>query len=112
MSKTVALQESWGQEHDTAIYCPMCGAEIQPQAGAMPTHTAAQVLMRIGLMLQDHPIGTDTLILRSLFGWTMDQIGRRHGITRQRVHKHLESLREQYPEMASAIGRLQQARGG
>ena len=87
----------------TAQYCPMCG-EPPPNHG---THTDAQVLNLIAIMLEDDIIGTVSLLLRVCRGHTLQSISNRLGAprptSRQAIQLRMKSLAIRFPGVAGIL---------
>ena len=102
MASAVARLDTW-QEHGTYQPCPMCGS-TDPQDDAEPERfTPAQAIGMIALMAEANPIGTDTILMRTVRGWTFEAIGMRHGVTRQAVEQSMADLSDQFPSIRSLL---------
>lgn len=67
MSKTFALNESWGYENTDPAHqpCPMCG-EARSQHDHSGNWQAGQILMRLALINKDTPMVLQVLLRRVL----------------------------------------------
>ena len=84
--------------------CPMCGGGAPPGAS---THTDAQVLLMISLMLEDDLVGTVALLLRVCRRHTLQSISYRLGAprptSRQAIQLRKAQLAIKYPGVAGII---------
>ena len=89
---------------DNASYstCPMCGQQEAPPE-AQVFFRDAMLLRRIYLLFEKDVIGADSLLLRALGNWTLEEIGKRHGITRQAVEQREQQLAKEHPALASVL---------
>ncbi len=102
MASAVARLDTW-QEHGTYQPCPMCGS-TEPKDDTEPERfTPAQAIGMIALMAEANPIGTDTILMRTVRGWTFEAIGMRHGVTRQAVEQSMADLSDQFPSIRSLL---------
>jgi hypothetical protein len=98
--------DTWGEEHmETYAPCPMCGCTCESEGRQDQSHNAAQVLKMIALMVEENPLGTDTVLLSVCQGWSYSEIGLRHGCTKQAVEDSLSRLEKKYPMVTELIRR-------
>ena len=112
MARAVAYQATYGEEHSSDVRCELCGQHREPQGQDEDKYRPAQVLLRVGLMLQENLSATDIVFMRYLFNLTYDQLGQRHGgKSRQAIEQDMDRICALYPEMVAGLRRMQPHNG-
>ena len=99
MIPDTTVKAEWGEEHVAETHCPSCGAVLTPDGpdGGEIEYTAVQLVRRIGEMMGDDHVATNSLFMRACTEMTDDEIGMKLGMTRQAISQREQKLARKYP---------------
>ena len=91
-------QESWGREHfyDEPV-------SHDEETDEEDDFDAGRTLVWVANLMRSDPRTADILLMRAVLGLTLEEIGRRHSITRARVQQLTEEIAKLYPTLRGVL---------
>ena len=91
-----SFQESWGGEH---VFDEPHEQETYDDGG----FDAGRTLVWVANLVRRDPRTADILLMRAVLGLTLEEIGRRHSLTRARVQQLTEEIALLYPSLRGVL---------